>query len=123
MTQPSLLSAASIIAAADLAHEDVSVPEWPDPVTNEPGVIRIVQLPAFEAMELTNEMTDTKNADDGMFLVLIHCARNADNSHIFTKDDLPHLRGKSMRVVNRLQAVALRLNSMDPISEVALKKG
>lgn len=121
MTQP-LLSASNILDAPDLAEEYVPVPEWPDPVTKEPGVIRLMQLNAEDSMALTREMSDIKNEDLGMFIVLVRCARDADGLPIFTDEDIIKLKKKSMKVLNRLQLKALQLNALDKRVEVTLKK-
>lgn len=121
MTQP-LLSASDILDAPDLADDYVSVPEWPIPGTKEPGVVRLMQLNAEDSMALTREMSDIKNEDLGMFIVLVRCARNVDGAPIFTDEDIIKLKKKSMKVLNRLQLKALQLNALDKRVEVTLKK-
>lgn len=114
MSQP-LLSASNILDAEDLSYRDIDVPEWG-------GMIRLNQLNAEETTAFTDEMDTIQGTKDGMYLMLIHCARDAEGNRIFTKEDLPRLRKKSIRVLNRLQRIALEINQMDEQGEVALKK-
>lgn len=116
MSQQTLLSAASIIAAKDIEEEIVEVPEWD-------GSVRLVQMNAEETTAFTRDLnTKPATGDDGMYLMLIHSARDAEGQRIFTMEDLPALRKKSINALNRLQMIALRLNKMDATGRAALKK-
>jgi len=115
-----LLTAVDILGSEDLVSEEVEVPEWPDS-KGQPGRIRLRQLNAEESMRLTEEMLLKENEKAGMFIMLVRCAVNEDGSRVFTEEDIPALKKKSFRVLERLQRVALRLQSMDKQSEVALK--
>ncbi len=114
MSQP-LLSAASILAAKDLAEEIVAVPEWG-------GDVRLVEMNAHEATEFSDKLELIKGQKDGMYLMLIYSAKDADGNRLFKNEDIDALRAKSMDVLNRLQLLALRLNKMDAKSKAALKK-
>lgn len=129
------LSGDEILDSLDLEFHDETVPEWKKK-SGEPGVVRLVQLPASEEMEMNDLMTKPGNRDDGMFIILIFCAHDPESGdRLFPFDGdtaaeraekimvhVVKLRKKSMRVLNRLQRIALRLNAMDKPSEVALKK-
>lgn len=114
MSQP-LLSAASILAAEDLKEENVPVPEWN-------GNVRLMQLNAEESTAFTKEMSTIEGAENGMYLMLIYCARDAEGKRIFTLEDLPALKKKNITVLNRLQLIALELNGMSVRGQAALKK-
>jgi len=115
-----LLSAAQILAAEDLSHEDHEVPEWG-------GTVRLQQMSAEESMAFTKELKEVNAAAGegqnlGMFLMLVHSARYLDGKRIFTVADLPGLKRKSIDVLNRLQRITLKLNKMGFVEEVVLKK-
>lgn len=108
-----LLSAAEILAADDLKSVDESVPEWG-------GIVRLRALSAGEVLSMTRELETKK--DEGMFEILVRCAVDDNGAPVFTPDQIPELKKKSMQVLDRLQKVALRLNSMRPQDGVELKK-
>lgn len=115
MSQP-LPSAEDILAAEDLAFEIVEVPEWNT-------VLRIQELSAEESLAFTDDMAKKTGDRDGMFLIIIHTARNPETlERVFTLEHLPRLRKKSMPVMNRLQRVALKVCKMGPDGQAALKK-
>lgn len=107
------LSAAEIFAAQDLSEDYVTVPEWG-------GDVRLKQMTAFETMAMTKDMDAPENKGLGMYVILVHTARNEDDSHLFTVDDIEKLKLKNFNVLNRLQTAALKLNRMG--SGVDLKK-
>jgi hypothetical protein len=114
MSQP-LLSAADIFAAKDLAEEIVDVPEWG-------GAVRFVQMSAGETAEFTDSMQASPDATDGMYLIVVYCAKDADGARLFITDDVPALKKKSMEVLNKLQRICLRLNKMGKEGADELKK-
>ncbi len=116
MTQTSLLSAASILAAEDIKFEVVEVPEWG-------GSVYLQQMNAEETRAFSKLMQTTVNEENGMFLMLIHSARTGkDGELVFTIEQLPELRKKNFDVLLRLQRIALRLNKMGAEGQEALKK-
>ena len=121
MSQPTVLTAADIYASRDLDVHEELVSEWKDKDGN-PGLVLLHQLDAEESMQLTREMDTTDRGKDGIFILLVYCARNRDGVRLFSIDDIDKLRHKSFKVLNRLQRIELRPNKMDPQSEVALKK-
>lgn len=114
MSQP-LLSASQIFDAVDLKDDVVSVPEWG-------GSIRLVQLTAEESMQLTKEMLTAEGAANGIYLMLVYSARDAEGKRLFTLEDIERLKFKNFNVLNMLQTRSLALNHMDAKSREALKK-
>lgn len=129
MSQP-LLSASAIFGAVDLREDTVEVPEWG-------GSVRLVQMSAAESMQLTREMETQEGADNGIYLMFIYSARNADGTRIFSPDEpdperptapvkwtkaIEQLRAKNFNVLNMLQRRALALNAMTVPEKEALKK-
>jgi uncharacterized membrane protein YkvI len=130
MTQP-LLSAAAMIAAADLTQEIVEVPEWG-------GNVLLVQLSAVETAMFTRAMHIVED-NEGMYVMVMFCARNEDKSFAFDffgvneqgktiidvekfRAIIEQLKSKSMPVLTRLQRVAMRLNGLSAEAKAALKK-
>lgn len=113
-----MLSKTAIFGAPDLKTEDATVPEWPDE-SGSPGIVRFKQMTAEQQSALNKKIEN--NPDDGMYLMIIASAIDADGKPLFTEEDIPALKQKSMRVLNRLQNICLRLNSLRD-TEVALKK-
>jgi hypothetical protein len=128
-----VLSGSQILEAKDLTIEDVSVPEWPGS-DGEPGIIKIHQLSAEGIMVFQNEMTKPENKTLGMFVILVFTAMSGDGTPLFPLPEdeaeralvlagyIASLKKKNMNVLNRLQRVALRVNSMLPEKTAALKK-
>lgn len=122
MTQPLSSAAQRIFAAADLAHEDVVVPEWD---LN----IRVRQLDAGQTAAFTRAM-HVLDKNDGIYCIVIFtCYDAGTDERIFnydTPDELmaliDQLRKKSWDVLKRLQEIAMRLNKMGAPAKEALKK-
>jgi len=121
MSQPTVLTAADILGSSDLEVSEELVPEWKD-ASGQPGVVLLHQLDAEETLQLTREMDTKEAAADGIFIVLVYCARDRAGNRLFTKEDIPALKRKSFKVLSHLQRRALALNKMDSAGEVALKK-
>jgi len=127
------LSAADIDDAADLETKDVGVPEWSK--EGKPGLIRLHQLNAEESNAMYALIDLPEHKKDGMFLILIYCARDPETGirlwpfegtpeeqHDQIVGHVRRLKKKSARVMNRLQKVALQLNRLRDADEVTLKK-
>lgn len=116
----SLLSADQILAALDLSECTEKVPEWPDADGN-PGLIRLQQMTAEENLELTETLRDPDlgghEGSNGMFLMLVFCAKDADGKRLFTMEQVAALRQKNFNVLDRLQQVAMRLNKIGAFRE------
>lgn len=116
MSQQTLLSKSQIFAAKDLKEETVPVPEWG-------GSVRLVQMTARESAEFSKKMETTDGGNIGIYLMLVYAAQNADNTRVFTEEDIEHLKDKNMNVLILLQQKALDLNGMSVEAKAALKKG
>lgn len=115
-----LLSRDRVLQARDLKYEDVEVSEWPNE-DGSPGIIRLWQLAADESLALTDAMTTAGRVRDGIYVVLIFCAKDeTGTTPLFTMDDLDALRKKPFAVLERLQRTALALQGMN---RAALKNG
>ena len=95
---------------ADLKIVDEPVPEWPNE-DGLPGIIRLRQLPAEEALALAWEMS-SGNVEEGLSLLLVKSAIDEKGDLLFTRADIPRLRRKSLAVLDRLQRRCLELNAM-----------
>lgn len=109
------LTREDILEAEDLDFVDEVVPEWKN------KTIRMVQMNAEESIEFNKDIEKIQSKDEGIFLMLIHSARDENRNRIFTHDDIAALRKKSFRVLNRLQNIALKLNSLSKTSVPELK--
>ena len=116
-----VLSATAILAAQDLEIVREEIPEWKDDEGN-PGVVLIHELNAEDSLLVARETDTLDKANDGMYIFTVYCCKDEDGNRLFSMDDIPALRKKSFRVLNRLQRIALRLNKMEVPQEVALKK-
>lgn len=113
------LSASQILKAEDLKTHDELVPEWPNE-DGSPGLVHLVEMGALESIDMSKQMA--AHPGDGMFIILINTIRNLDGSKVFTVEDIPALKLKNFKVLDRLQRIALRLNGSGKEAEVTLKK-
>ncbi len=126
MPQP-LLTAASILAAADLAEETVEIPEWPNE-DGTPGKLRLLQMTAAENIQWTKDMRDEDpgkggpELENGMFLMLVYCAVDAEGKKLFALGDIVALSQKNFHVIDRLQRVGMKLNKMSTSARDELGK-
>ena len=121
----SLLSADRILSAADLTEETVEVPEWSNE-DGSPGLIRLQQMTADESIQWTKDVQDLEKGgpegENGMFLMLIYSAKDAEGNRLFPSlDVIAQLRKKNFHVIDRLQRVGIRLNKMNEEAREALK--
>lgn len=103
-----LLTRAAILAAEDLKHEDVAVPEWD-------GEVRVrtmtgTQREAFGA----SLMGGDGKSDMSTFRVklVVACVVGEDGEQLFDVDDVQALSLKSGAALERVFAVASKLNGM-----------
>ena len=119
-----LLTKAAIMAADDLAHEDVAVPEWG-------GSVRVRELTAAESAKHTQSMLLQRNgavvlgADgetplmsasglvDSDLLLLSMCLVDEAGDPLFGTKDLAKLGEKSQTALSRVLDVAKRLSGME----------
>jgi hypothetical protein len=108
-----ILSAAAILAAADLKFEDVPVPEWG-------GSVRIAVMSGLARDEFMTR------SDDGYsnFQARLLMATAIDESgvRLFNADQLAALQGKNKDVLDRLTAVAMRINGMGQTAQESIAK-
>lgn len=117
------LSSSDIFGANDLSLEDVEISEWPK--DGQPGRLRLRQLDAADTLEMTEAMNGSPK--DGMFIILVYTARDPETDEkVFPLPAEPEARKeqlaayvsglklKSMKVLNRLQFAAMRVNQMGP---------
>ena len=117
----SLLSRAAILAAEDLRHVDVPVPEWPD-ANGAPGVVRLQQMSALAMTAWQRDMDKPENEGLGLAVILQHTVVDDSGSTVFTPDDIAALIKKNFDVLVRLQHEALKINRLGAKAEAALKK-
>lgn len=97
-----------ILAATDIKHEDVEVPEW--------GVtVRVRTLPGTLMEEWAQAHVDEAGKPRGgrerMLRIFLLCVVDpATDAPLFTSEDLPALSQKSASAIGNLTGVALALN-------------
>lgn len=102
-----LLSAASILSAEDLPHEDVAVPEWG-------GVVRIRTMTAGARDDYEQTMLAAKGQRQRNVraqLVAL-CAVDETGGRLFGPGDIEALGAKSAKALDRLFDAAIRLNGL-----------
>jgi hypothetical protein len=105
-----MLSRDDILAAPDLATDQVKVEAWG-------GEVRIRELSAAE-MEEFSAWQETLKADGksarilSMAGLLVFCIVDQDGNRLFTLDDAPKLAGKNTKALTTVFAAACRLNGM-----------
>ncbi|KAB8167061.1 hypothetical protein FH609_011710 [Streptomyces sp. 3MP-14] len=108
-----LLTKDQITAAADLAHEDVPVPEWG-------GTVRVRALTgqerdAWEASMLRlgpNGSVQARSTKGVRVGLVARCVVDEAGERLFTDKDMATLNEKSAAVIERLAAVARRLSGI-----------
>lgn len=110
-----MLNREAILAAQDLKHEDVPVPEWG-------GTVRVQTLTGAGRDRFAASMVGADGKPDVSHYrhrMLAACIVDEGGSPMFTGDDVDLLAGKSAVALDRLFAVAERLNQ---IGESAVKE-
>lgn len=110
-----------ILAASDLRHEDVFVPEW-----NE--TVRVMELDALSRVEWDDERsaaaTAERKSDSSIYSVVRFLRRAlvdpAGGGPIFSESQLSALARKSHRILLRLFRVAMRLNAATEVEVDAM---
>ena len=112
-----LLNRQSILEAADLATEDVKVPEWG-------GSVRVKSMTGLER----SSWAKLCEGDDGSFDVkrypaslVVACCVDEQGAPIFAAADMPALMAKHGGAIQRVQAVAERLNGLGGEAREAAK--
>lgn len=106
-----LLKKGDILAADDLPHETVDVPEWG-------GAVRVRVLTGAERDQFYSKVRDADPvAERCYFLSLVIC--DETNQPILTAEELGK---KSHKVLDRLETIALELNGLGAKSVDAAEK-
>lgn len=107
-----LLGAAAILAADDLPHEDVFVPEWG-------GTVRVRALTGTERDQYDAESYRAQQGkgevlEDFRVRRVARALIDADGNRLFSVAQLAELGGKNGSVIDRLDDVVIRLSKMGP---------
>jgi len=102
-----LLNKSAIIAASDLAHEDVVVKEWG-------GTVRVRTMTGIERDEFRAAIASEDGVPVGKFSAALLAATLIDENgdRLFSVDDLAALQAKSASSLDAPAAVAMRLNGL-----------
>ena len=102
-----LLDKAQIVQADDLAHEDVEVPEWG-------GTVRVRTLTGAErdAFEAESFGEGGKQLANVRARLVARCLIGEDGERLFDDQTIDALGAKSARALDRVFAVASRLNGL-----------
>lgn len=108
-----MLNKQAILAAQDLPHEDVNVPEWG-------GVVRVrtmtgVERDAFESESVGKMADGTVQArlDNVRARLCSRCLIDEQGNRLFTDDEVDALSKKSGRALGRVFDVAAKLNGLN----------
>ena len=112
-----------ILAAGELRHESVTVPEWS-------GEVLVWEMSArdrdrFDGSLATNN-GDGANMDNIRARLVVMCVRNADGVRLFSDADADILGERSRIGMTRVADIAQRVNGMvsdDDDGETGLGKG
>lgn len=103
-----ILSKAAILAAVDLKTEDVDVSEWG-------GTVRVAMMSGKARDDFYAQQGDEKVAYSLFSArVLVATVVDEDGQPVFEEADIEALRAKSQAAMDRVLAVALRLNGLGP---------
>lgn len=103
-----ILSKAAILAAVDLKTEDVPVPEWG-------GTVRVASMSGKSRDEFFGRQPNG-SVQYSQFAAAILVATIVDENGqvVFDEEDVDALRAKSPVAIERVVAVAMRLNGIGP---------
>lgn len=110
-----------ILEAEDLGFEEVEVPEWG-------GSVRVRAMTGTERDSFESEIyeikgEDTKfNRENFRARLLVRTLADESNNRLFDDKDIAVLGRKSARVLDRLFAVAQRLNGMSAADRETMTK-
>lgn len=113
-----LLNKEAIAAAQDLTSEVVSVPEWG-------GEVRVRVMSGTDRDSLSASMRDGAGNVDLMKYrarLLVRCIVDDGGTPLFTDADLDMLNAKSSLALDRVFAVADRINGVKPDAVDAAEK-
>lgn len=113
-----LLNKEAILAARDLTTEDVAVPEWG-------GTVRVRVMSGAARDSLNAKLRDGSGGIDLVGYrtrLLVRCIVNEDGSPTFSEAELDALNTKSSLAIDRIFAVADRINAVQPAAVDAAEK-
>lgn len=114
-----LLTKEAILAATDLKFEEVEVPEWG-------GTVRVRSMTGADRDAFEQAILDARDAGGKLPNVrarLVAAALVDDAGvNLFTQADIEALGAKSIKALDRVYAVASRLNAIAPEDVEALEK-
>lgn len=102
------LTAEEILSSVDAQYCEIDCPEWG-------GAVRLRSLSAEEALHFAE--TAKKDEKNGAAMLVVMSAVDDQGKQLFTFENITAIRRKSMRVINRLQTAALKLNGLDDVSK------
>ena len=106
-----MLNKSQILEAADLGFEEVEVPEWG-------GSVRVRMMTGSERDAFETEIYEVKgddvkfNRENFRARLLVRTIADEKNDRIFSDADIQTLGKKSAKVLDRLFAVAQKLNGI-----------
>lgn len=106
------LSTDDILEGDDLIALKVIVPEWRKKGSTEPGVVWIRQMPCDAGLEFQDAMQIEANKQEGMYLIVIATVVDAEinGKPLFTAEHIEKLKKKNLKVLDRLQKIAMTHN-------------
>lgn len=119
-----LLTREQILGVADLGHEDVDVPEWGGSV--RVGMLTGMERDAFEQEIVTRQGKKVQmNLANVRAKLVARCVVDEEGQLVFSEKDVTALGRKSALALNRVFAVAQRLNGLteQDIEELAGNSG
>lgn len=102
--QVPVLGRDAVKSAVDVEFRDVDVPEWG-------GTLRLRTLTAEEAMQFAEGDGKFGHREAALRVIML-CAIDEKGDRIFSDEDLPMLRKRSMKIILRVQRVAMELNGL-----------
>lgn len=102
-----LLSKSAILAADDLRHEDVAVPQWG-------GSVRVRCMTGTERDQFRSSISAEGGIPVGQFAaaLLVACLVDADGNRLFSADDMAAMQAKCAAALDAPATVAMRLNGL-----------
>ena len=112
-TDDDYLTADDILGANDIDYIDEVVPEWVNPRTGKPGVVRLVAFSAADAMKYTKEGRASEDALEASYVRMFRdSAVNPKTGALLFPDikSVEQLKKKKSGIFLRLQRKMLILN-------------
>lgn len=114
-----MVTAKEILATEDRPLVELKVPEWGCSVWLRP-LDAGTAMEAFEAFQKTAEGKERVKAGIEHMLIRVLC--DEDGRALFTKEDVPALLKKNMKVIQRLITEATKLSAMTEEGQKKIEK-